>query len=142
MDAKKIAVEGIERALVKVEEVYSELHVLHQPVSEKLRSAITQFSIALTGLLTPDGLARLRSRITTANAMKPTQFLQIKFQDFIQKGIPAIGLYLMTQWKKIGEWYKTIIAWLGLETSPDVIATEIADYYAESRAAVSKLPFV
>ncbi len=142
MDPQKIAGEGIERALLKFEELNSELDILHLPVSEKLRAVITQFSIALASLLTPTGLSRIRSRIATANAMKPTQLLQSYLKNIWEHSIPALGVYIATQWKDFVQWYHSIVIWLGLENSPDVIATEIADYYAESRSAVGKLPFV
>jgi len=141
-EAKEIAKEGLDRALNRMQDIYSELDAITKPISESLHSAVLEFNNSLEELQEPDKLNTLRNRLASSVAMQSTQEAKTKVIEYFKTVIPMIGFVAMAKYKQLKKGYLDFAVRWGIHPVPDLIATEIADYYAESQAAAAKLPFV
>ncbi len=140
--AKEIAKEGLDRALGRMRDIHSELHVLSEPITKSLRKTTLDFNDQLGSLQELENINLLRTKLAAAKAMQSTQEVKGKVQDYLKNALPMMGFLIVSKWKLVKSKYKELIIRWGLEPAPTAIDTEIADYYAESQAAIAKLPFV
>ncbi len=141
-ESKEIAKEGLDRALNRMKDIYDELDAITKPISGSLCNAVQEFNGSLLDLLEPDKLNSMRNRISTSKALQSTQQVKTEVVDYFKTVIPMMGFMATAKYKQLKKGYNDFMVRWGLQPAPASIATEIADYYAESQAAVAKLPFV
>lgn len=140
--SQTIALEGITRAVIKVDEVLETLNKISDLINNDVRNSVNSFVIRLTELTESEKVFQIKLRIAKAIAQERAISFKDKIKNYIKGIIPSITLWLRKLNNLINKYYVDFRKKLGIHKEAEILTSEISDYLAETRIAIEKLPFV
>ncbi len=141
-DPKSVAVEGLERAIAKTNDIKKELSELSENNVSNIALLIEQFNKQLLELTDTNNITEVRLRIVKAKAVAKTKHFKNQALNFIKNLIPGVLAYIKSGFQVTSSTYKDFRVKFGLDRTKISIASEISDFLTETETAINKLPFV
>lgn len=141
-EVRKIADEGIGRAITKVQEAEQELKNLLGLMIDQMREAIVAFNDKVYELTEIENVFDLKIRVTKARAIERSKNLRKKIVEGLKNFIPFILVLLRHFANLAGQYYTRITKRFGISQGSQVLSLEISDFLASAQEAVQKLPYV
>jgi hypothetical protein len=137
-----IAVEGLQRAISKTDEIKSQLFGIHETIVNSLSSSVISFNKKILKLTNTDNILEIRLRIARAKAIEKSVKFRVKASKSFKSTLPGIISFLKQIFLGAGSLYKNLRSRLGLEKPKTKISTEVSDFLTETENAINKLPYV
>ena len=137
-----IAADGLQRAVVKTEEINSLLLNVYETIVKSSSLAVNAFNKKILKLTSTDNILEIRLRITKAKAIEKTVKFRVRASQALSNFLPAIIRFIKRVFTGTGSFYKILRRRLGLEKPRTKISTEISDFLTETENAINKLPYV
>lgn len=141
-DPLDIAVEGIDRAIGKTNEVENILLSINNEIKDTVGSKVKDFNDDLINLTQTENILEIKIRIAKDKALQRTTKLKEESITWFKNVIPVIKSSYKKGHKRYKEYYGSIRKQIGLSPKTAAISSEISDFLADTRSAVSKLPVV
>ena len=141
-DPLDIAVEGINRAIGKANEVEKILLSINNEIKETIGSRVKDFNDDLINLTKTENIIEIKIRIARDKALQRTAKLKEESITWFKNVIPVVISSYKKGNKRYSEFYRNVRKQLGLSLKTTVISSEISDFLADTQSAVSKLPVV
>lgn len=141
-DPIDIAIQGIDRAIVKTDSIERKLNNIKEAIDKSLFNAIESINEDLVKLTRNENIIDIKLKIAKDKAVYRSQLIKKKIFDFIKNFFPKIYILIKKGFTDTSSLYKSVKTSIGLGTKPVSISTEISDFLAETETAFSKLPFV
>jgi hypothetical protein len=139
---RKIASEGLQRALSRVHVVRENLHSAIAATQQTLVNSFTLFHNRLLTYQQGESLMDARARIVKAKALRKSQHLRQHFRQNVNTSKVKTAAYIKTVFMVVASQYRRIKTQLGLENDIPVVSSEISDFLAETENAITRLPYV
>ncbi len=140
--ARKIAIEGINRAFSKIDEIKSGMLSIINFVEKDLNKALISFKEDIFELTINEKIFNIKIKLAKAKAVNKAKTLRKNIIDRLKSTLPLLSIRV----NKIINKSKTIIdinkKRLGLTKPKEYISSDISDYLTETQAAIQMLPFV
>ena len=141
-DPQKVALEGLDRALGKLEEAEHGLADIPQLLDDKLLPTLRAFHDSLEELTDNENIYEIKLRIAKGMAILRGRRIRDKWIARIKNIIPTIWKFLTGTYKKADEGIKSVLKRIGVAKINESITTEVAGFLAKTESALAKLPFV
>ncbi len=141
-DPLDIAVEGIDRAIGKTNEVEKILLSINNEIKETVGAKVKDFNDDLIKLTKTENILEIKIRIAKEKALQRTTKLKEESITWFKNVIPDVASSYKKGHKRYSEFYRNVRKQLGLSPKAAVISSEISDFLADTQYAVSKLPVV
>ncbi|GJQ63558.1 MAG: hypothetical protein SCALA702_26110 [Melioribacteraceae bacterium] len=141
-ESKKIAFEGINRVISKLEEAADMLTTVNDDYARQFEEEANKFLGEYRSVL---NVKKVTAVIIQISKERTTEHLKQSFRDFwskLKRFIPVLGRKLRQITTGTKEIYGEISRKVGLSESGGEISAEISDYLLEVESNVSKLPKV
>lgn len=138
----QLAVEGLERALAKTEEIKISLTEADSLIADELGKSVTDFNKNLISITNPEEVFQIKVRVAKAKALERTAKMRADAARYIKNAIPAVTASVKKKIAQTKIFTGNLKKRLGLTTKPTVISSEVSDFLAETQSAIMKLPFV
>ncbi len=139
---RSIAVEGLQRAISKTDEIKSQLFDLNETIINSSSSAVSSYNRKILKLTNTDNVVEIRLRVAKAKAIEKTLQLRGKAIQSVKDFIPGIRSLSKEVFLGTGELYGNFRRRFGLERPKTGISAEISDFLTETENAINKLPYV
>lgn len=137
-----IAIEGLGRAITKVEDIEENAQNISSLINNDLGISVFSFVKSLQDLTESEKVFQMKIRIAKAIAQERAENIKDKILRFIKSIFPSI----VNGWNNLSiessKTYFNIKKRLGIYHKVEILTSEISDYLAETRSAIEKLPFV
>ncbi len=137
-----VAIEGLERAASKTDEIKSQLHSVYETIVNSSSDSLGHFNKRILDLTDTDNITEIRLRIAKAKTIEKTKQFRTKSVQSVKYFIPIILNLLKRFFLETGGLYKNFRKRFGLEKHKVKISTEISDFLTETENAINKLPYV
>ena len=141
-DPLDIAVEGIDRAIGKTNEVEKILLSINNEIKDAVGSKVKDFNDDLIRLTKTENILEIKIGIAKDKALQRTTRLKEESITWFKNVIPVIKSSYKKGNKRYKEFYSSIRRQIGLSPRSAVISSEISDFLVDTQSAVSKLPVV
>ena len=141
-DPLDIAVEGIDRAIGKTNEVEKILLSINDEIKDAVGSKVKDFNDDLIRLTKTENILEIKIGIAKDKALQRTTRLKEESITWFKNVIPVIKSSYKKGNKRYKEFYSSIRRQIGLSPRSAVISSEISDFLVDTQSAVSKLPVV
>ncbi len=141
-DPLDIAVEGIDRAIGKTNEVEKILLSINNEIKETIGARVEDFNEDIIKLTKTENILEIKIGIAKDKALQRTAKLKEESIIWFKNIIPVVASSYKKGQKKYKELYAGLRKQIGLSTKAAVISSEISDFLADTQSAVSKLPVV
>ncbi|TRX54284.1 hypothetical protein FNH22_19400 [Fulvivirga sp. M361] len=141
-DPRKIAFEGLQRTLQKLEEIRESFRKMQQGVGEDLYNAVELFNKSLVKFTNNENIFEIRVRIARAKAIEQSRALRDRVLEGIRNIFPTVARLSRIRYRKTTEFVHQVFKRYGISTESEAISTELADFLAETEHSINKLPFV
>lgn len=141
-EARKVAVEGFDRAIAKSNDVYKYIEMINNIFILELKSAIDKYIIGLTGLTETEKVLQLKFRIATAKTTEKAKWVKQKVFNQLKETYPRLTSLVEKLKKEYSLYDRLLRKKIGLDTPVRKISSEISDYLSETQSAIERLPYV
>ncbi len=141
-DPRSVAVEGLERAIAKTNDIKTELLEISEKNVTNIAVLIEKFNKQLLELTDTNNITEVRLRIAKAKAVARTKQLKNQVFNSTKNMIPGFLTYIKSGFNVSSTAYKEFRIKFGLDRTEISIASEISDFLSETETAINKLPFV
>ena len=141
-DPLDIAVEGIERAIGKTNEVEKILLSINNEIKETIGAYVKDFNNDLIRLTKTENILDIKIKIARDKALQRTTKVKERTVNWLKNVIPVVQSSYRKEHKRYREFYSYLRKQIGLAPKAAVISSEISDFLADTQSAVSKLPVV
>ena len=139
---RDIAREGLERTLKQISEIEQAFAEMKQLVDSELLAALNSFYNELKVFTDNDKISDVRMRMVKGAAIEKSKFLHERLLEKGRKVLPEwktkVTGYYREMTGRIDQLYKR----LGISQAQAQLTAELADFLAETRLSVQRLPFV
>ncbi len=139
---RSIAVEGLQRAISKTDEVKSQLFDIHETICSSTSSSVSSFNRKILKLTNTDNVVEIRLRVAKAKAIEKTVQFRAKTVQSVKDFIPGVINFSRQIIRGTGNLYTDVRRRFGLEKPKTRISAEISDFLTETENAINKLPYV
>ncbi|HKB85903.1 MAG TPA: hypothetical protein VKD08_07020 [Ignavibacteriaceae bacterium] len=139
---RSIAVDGLQRAISKTDEIKSQLFDVNETINNSSSSSIGSFNRKILKLTKTDNVVEIRLRVAKAKAIEKTVQFRGRAVKSVKDFIPGIINFSKEIFLGTGELYKNVRRRFGLEKPKTRISAEISDFLTETENAINKLPYV
>ncbi|MFP4528410.1 MAG: hypothetical protein ACLFQX_07665, partial [Candidatus Kapaibacterium sp.] len=140
-EAIGIAVEGIERAVTKSDALKKLLEEIIHLVETDLKNAVDQFVRKINEYKSVEQLFSIKLRITKGKAIAKGREYRTRAMELLNRVVPLISERIKGIAQKSRDLYRGIRKRIGLAPTQAKISPEISNFLAETRRAISLLPF-
>ena len=140
--ARQIAIEGIERAIARINEAGEALSRAAKSMDERMDVAVGDIQTKVSSYLEPETLLDARTRILKAKAIQQSEQILVKIRQHLYTAFRFSSLKLKKVFKKLAAYYQRAREYMGVVEQEILVAPEISDFLAESQRAISRLPYV
>ncbi|UII32561.1 ATP-binding protein [Fulvivirga ulvae] len=141
-DPARIAAEGIERTIEKVETISDKLKGLQQSIDDDLYRGLEKFNGSLIKFTNNENIYDIRVRIAKGKALDRSTRFKEKLVHNIRNFLPTVMIYIRTRYRKVAAFVMETSKKIGITGQQKDISTELADFLAETEKSIGKLPFV
>ncbi|UII27238.1 hypothetical protein LVD15_02075 [Fulvivirga maritima] len=138
---KNIAIQGIDRTAEKIISIEESLKSFEQEIDKQLYEGLYKFNEGLTRFTNNENIYDIRVRIAKGKALQKSKVLKEELVHRIKNLAPAVISFVRLKYEHIHLLINKTYKRYGL-SSQDSISAELADFLAETRSAIEKLPFV
>lgn len=142
LEAKEIAINGLDRFINKVEDIYEELGTMHEYIREELNAELKEQLENLFGLSNIERLISVKLQVSKEKAIQESKE---RFQVYVEKGI----FYAKLAYKKTEIIFNSlkgkilgISTKVGLSSADIELSEAMVDYLARVSTSIEKLPYV
>ncbi len=137
-----VAVEGLDRAIKKNDDIDNQIVNLNDSFYQKTKEPIDKLSDDLIKLTFTDSVFELKIKIAKDRALQKSREFRKKVIDKVKNSIPYLIALSKEGIKRTSQLYFKTRKLIGLEKSKSTIKGEVADFLSETGEAINKLPFV
>ncbi|MCA6073862.1 ATP-binding protein [Fulvivirga sedimenti] len=137
-----IAREGLERTIKQITEIETAFAEMKSLVDKELNTALTVFFEELKKFTDNDNITAIRVRMMKGAAIEKSKFLH---QRVLERGRQLIPFWIQEGKKYYQEgrsWIDVQYKRFGISQADVPLSAELADFLAETRQSVQRLPFV
>ncbi|MBL3656175.1 ATP-binding protein [Fulvivirga sediminis] len=138
---KAIAIQGVERTIEKVKSLAETLKTFEEEVDKQLYEGLNKFNEGLTRFTNNENIYDIRVRIAKGKALQKSKALKDELFTRIKNLVPAVISFVRLKYEGLHLLINKTYKRYGL-SNQDAISAELADFLAETRNAIEKLPFV
>ena len=137
-----VAVEGLDRAIKKNDDIDNQIVNLNDSFYQKTKEPIDKLSEDLIKLTFTDSVFELKIKIAKDRALQKSREFRKKVIHKVKNSIPYLIALSKEGIKRTSQLYFKTRKLIGLEKSKSTIKGEVADFLSETGEAINKLPFV
>jgi|GEM_PF-1614138 len=141
-DAKKVAIEGLQRNLDKLDNMYPKVEAFGTDVSKILQDSIIQFKDSIISFTESENILQLKLVIAKAKSIEKSKEVRNKIKGYIIYAIPLIRAGVIKYYLQSVGFVKSKMLRYGLLASEKTINKELSDFLLEAEKSVNKLPFI
>jgi len=141
-EAENIGIEGVQRAINKIEDVESLIKTFRNEEVSRMKESIEQLAGQLTEITDNENAVQIRMRIAKARALEKSKQIRNKIFNSIRDFLPRIWRVVLNAFKFIRESSIRISKQFILENKRHFVATDVSDYLTETEKAINRLPFI
>ncbi|MCV9385919.1 MarR family transcriptional regulator [Reichenbachiella ulvae] len=141
-EAIKIAIEGIERAKGRVQEIEEGINRLLTENIEMIKSAMDDFVRGIMDLLANENIKELRLRITKAKAAQQAKQVRKQVKDQLLERGQSTWQYLKKNYDLSKSRIQRLSGQFILTAGKPELTKQVSDFLHESQQAIDKLPTI
>jgi hypothetical protein len=139
---RPIAIEGLERTIKQINEIEKNFLEMKELVDHELKLALYQFVYDLKRFTDNENIVELRVRMMKGAALEKGRFLHERVIDEIQTFTPYLIHRGKDLYVQVKEWIDLKYRQFGIYKEESELSAELADFLAETRQSVERLPYV
>ena len=139
---KKVALDGLERSIEKVEHLKSSLGNFNSENSEIVEAGVQKFNKRILALTDTENIIRIRLTIAKAKSIEKSKLFKQKVVNNVRNFVPIAIRYFKLKYKKSVTYFKNILIRTGLYKEPSNDTTDLASSLKQSEKALDALPYV
>ena len=141
-ESKTTAIEGLERALKKINEIDERFDNLTETFGKELNTATSDFHAELKDLTQTDKLFDVKLKLAKAKTLEKSKQFKRQAKTKLKNFLPHALWILRKYFRKVKGLFEQLRELIGLAPKAKIISSEVSDYLAETHAAIQSLPFV
>ena len=141
-EAKKIVVEGLDRALKKIGDIDNQILNLNESFSQKTKEPIDKLNEDLIKLTFTDSIFELRIKIAKDRALQKSREYRKETINKIKTALPKLISLAKEGYTRSTQLYSKTRKFIGLEKTVTTVKGEVSNFLSETAEAINKLPFV
>ncbi len=138
---KKIAIDGLKRALNKLDEAYESVDRLKSLMKTRLKPDLEAFNQDLTEMSEPKLIFKKKLAVTKAKTTQRAEEIRERTAKTIKNLYPIIIEFFKRQIDILTGRYKRIAKLYGFEVEEKKISHKISDFLIRTKKAIEELPF-
>ncbi len=139
---KELALEGLDRAASRLEDIGKNLSELGRETDDKLKQGVAKFNLGLLALNKIETVFDIKVRIAKAKAVEKTKALRDRVTSYYQLKFPELVQQGKKRWLKLHKYYQETSQKYGLAGPSQPLSAEVSTFLSETDAAIDQLPFV
>ena len=141
-EAKKIVVEGLDRALKKIGDIDNQILNLNESFSQKTKEPIDKLNEDLIKLTFTDSIFEQRIKIAKDRALQKSREYRKETINKIKTALPKLISLAKEGYTRSTQLYSKTRKFIGLEKTVSTVKGEVSNFLSETAEAINKLPFV
>ncbi len=141
-DPKTLALEGMERAAGRLQDISEALHHLNKDTNLKIKEGVLNFNESIHALNEVETVFDIKVRIAKAKAVEKTKALKNQVLDYLKGFLPRLISLAKRRWLMINRYYLETTKRYGIAGSSQALTAEVSSFLSETDAAIDQLPFV
>ena len=141
-EAKKIVVEGLDRALKKIGDIDNQILNLNESFSQKTKEPIDKLNEDLIKLTFTDSIFEQRIKIAKDRALQKSREYRKETVNKIKTALPKLISLAKEGYTRSTQLYSKTRKFIGLEKTVSTVKGEVSNFLSETAEAINKLPFV
>jgi len=141
-EPRQIAREGLERTQKQIAEIEQSFAEMKQLVDAELLDALNEFFNELKVFTDNEKISDIRMRMVKGAALEKSKFLHQRVLEQVKEWIPQWRLKLSKYYTESRNQIDSLYKRLGISEADVPLTAELADFLAETRQSVQRLPFV
>ncbi|MEQ8927643.1 MAG: ATP-binding protein [Fulvivirga sp.] len=141
-EARSIASEGIDRTITQLDNAREHLSKIEKSVHEELNEGLLTYCKNLIKFTNNENILELRVRIAKGKAIEKGRRIKEDIINTIKNFVPIAIRFAKSRYQKYRELFRLKLKSLGIQGVKSNIATEIADFLAETETVIDSLPAV
>lgn len=141
-DPKKVAIEGLQRNLDKLDNMYPKIEGFKEDIQEMLQGSIIKFKESIVGFTESENILQLKLVIAKAKSIEKSKEFKNKIKRYIIYAIPLIIGAIKKYYFHAVDFIKGRMLAYGLLASSKNVNEELSDFLVEAEKSVNKLPFI
>lgn len=141
-EAKKVVVEGLDRAIKKNDDINNELLNLNNSFAQKIKEPLDQLSEDLIKLTFTESVFELKLKIAKDRALQKSREVKKETIQKVKNALPLLISSVKKSYNRLTKLYSKTRKLIGIEKPVTVIKGEVSNFLSETGEAINKLPFV
>jgi hypothetical protein len=141
-ESLKIAVEGIERAKRKANQIDQNINTLYKDKYEDILNSILEFTANLKNYTDNENVIELRVRIVKSKAIEHSKSIRRELKEKILNSIKQIWIYTLRSFNFILVRISDLRKRFFLIAPQPVLTREVSDFLSYSNKKIDELPFL
>ena len=137
-----IALQGIDRTIERVKAIQTSFQGFENHVESVLYEGLQQFNKRLVQFTNNENIYDIRVRIAKGKALQRSKEWREQAIYKLKNIVPTVISFTRLNYQKVNHFITTTYKRYGLTSQPESITAELADFLAETKGAIEKLPFV
>ncbi|MEP0369296.1 MAG: hypothetical protein ABJN36_02040 [Cyclobacteriaceae bacterium] len=141
-EAEKVALDGLQRALNRLNETRKTLEDAMHQNSELLEQVVVRFCEKIMELTVNENVGELRLRITRAKAARHAEEMRRELNEKLVARRKAAAEGIRSAYRNVSNFFNLVSEKFILTASKPALTKEVSDFLIESRQAIDKLPLI
>jgi len=141
-EALKIGAEGIERAVLKLDDLAEQQQSFIRQEVETLKDSIEQFITEITAIANNQSAHQIKVRVARLKAIEKSVAIRTKVFNRIKNFIPIGLAYAKKSFVFLQQSTVKISRQFSIETKTNFIASDTSDFLSATETAINQLPYI
>ena len=141
-EAKKVVVEGFDRAIKKIDDINNQLLNLNNSFAQKTKEPLDLLSEDLIKLTFTESVFELKLKIAKDRALQKSREVRKETIQKVKNALPRLFSSLKMGYNRFTKLYSQTRKLIGIEKTATAIKGEVSNFLSETGEAINKLPFV